>query len=164
MDNARPMVLTSTEVALRLALAIAFGAAVGLERELSGHPAGLRTHILVAIGACLYTLAGFTPVAFGVADELQTRLDVTRVASQVVVGIGFLGGGTILRHGATVRGLTTAANLWVTAALGLAAGMGMYGGAIFSACAVLFVLIALRPFEAWIQRRRARSGLAEEHD
>src|SRR2546428_2666117 len=101
----------------RILVAAALGGIVGIERELRDQPAGFRTHILVALGACLFTVVG----AFGFQTITQSSsqassADLTRVASQVVVGIGFLGGGTTLRHGATGRGLTTAASLSVTAA------------------------------------------------
>lgn len=148
-------------VVLRILVAAALGAVVGLERELKDQPAGLRTHILVSIGACLFTLVS----AYGFADVLgapagrQVRTDVTRIASQVVVGIGFLGGGTILRHGATVRGLTTAASLWVTAAVGLAVGAGFYLGAGVVAGIALFSLAVLKPIERTIVR-----GLRQEDE
>lgn len=146
-------------VAIRLLIAAAAGAAVGLERELREQPAGLRTHILVAVGACLFTLVsafGFDDFA-GRSAAVAVRADVTRIASQVVVGIGFLGGGTILRHGATIRGLTTAASLWVTAAVGLAVGVGFYLGAGVAAAIAVFSLAGLKPLE-----RRLVRGLRQE--
>ena len=120
--------LGNLELAGRLALAVALGGAVGLEREVSDQPAGLRTHISVALGAALFgviSTVGFnTFVTTREASDYQ--IDVTRVASQVVVGIGFLGAGAIVKEGLTIRGLTTAASLWVTAAIGLAVGIGGY--------------------------------------
>lgn len=144
------------EVVLRILAAAALGAIVGAEREWRDRPAGLRTHILVALGACLFTLAGaygFEDLIGDVPSDRIVRTDVTRVASQVVVGIGFLGGGTILRHGFNVRGLTTAASLWVTAAVGMAMGAGFYLGAGVVGGVVLFSLAALRPLEKRMPRR-----------
>lgn len=139
--------MSDWDVLIRLVVASALGGVVGIERELRDQPAGFRTHMLVALGACLFTLVG----AFGFQDltggqpVAAVNADVTRVASQIVVGIGFLGGGTILRHGATVRGLTTAASLWVTAAVGLAVGMGFYLGATATALLAVIALAFLKP-------------------
>ncbi len=159
------MPVATSEVVVRVLVAFACGGVLGLERELSGHAAGLRTHVLVSVGACIFTLAGFLfPVEAAADGSSAVRLDVTRVASQVVVGIGFLGGGTIIRHGATVRGLTTAANLWVAAALGLSAGLGLVRLAAFGGTLVLFTLVVLQPVERWISRRRRRQGLPPAHE
>lgn len=136
------------EAALRLLAAAGLGGIVGTQRELAGRPAGLRTHILVALGACLFTVVGSMPFG-GVLGA-----DPTRIASQVVVGIGFLGGGSIIRHGTNVRGLTTAANLWVMAAVGLACGLGAYREAAIATCIVIFVLFVLKPFERTLLRYR----------
>lgn len=118
---------------LRLLLAAGLGMAVGLERELAGKPAGLRTHLLVCIGAALFTLASI--YAFGVSA------DVSRVAAGVVTGVGFLGAGAIIhREGGAVGGLTTAASIWMVAAIGLTAASGLYwlaGVATFLALVVL---------------------------
>jgi putative Mg2+ transporter-C (MgtC) family protein len=125
------------EALLRLALAAVLGAAVGVERELREREAGLRTHLLVALGAALFTIAG----AYGFHT---LRTDPTRVAAQVVTGIGFLGAGAIIRQGFAVRGLTTAATLWVVAAIGIAVGAGYYSGALITTAVVLFSLYPLR--------------------
>lgn len=125
------------EALLRLALAAALGAAVGIERELREREAGLRTHLLVALGSALFTIAG----AYGFHT---LRTDPTRVAAQVVTGIGFLGAGAIIRQGFSVRGLTTAATLWVVAAIGIAVGAGYYSGALITTAVVLFSLYPLR--------------------
>lgn len=120
---------SEAELLLRLLLACLLGGAVGLERELSGQGAGFRTHILVALGCCLFTVVsayGFGPFVAGTGPG---RFDPTRIAAQVVSGIGFLGAGAILRSGTGVHGLTTAASLWVVAAIGLSVGGGYYGGA-----------------------------------
>lgn len=139
----------------QIGLAAALGAAVGLERELGTQPAGLRTHMLVSLGAALFTLAG--------ADLLKGG-DPARVAAQVVTGVGFLGGGAILREGATIRGLTTAASLWVTAAIGLAVGLEHWSAAVVATVVVVAVLWPTKYLEREIlpQRRliEARLSLA----
>lgn len=152
----------------RIGLALMLGLLLGLEREAKGHEAGLRTHILVCIGACLFTLAG----TFGLPVEgirpyaPVLRSDVSRVASQIVVGIGFLGGGTILQQRNTVRGLTTAANLWVAAAIGLSCALGFYLGAVVVTVIVIACLLFLKPLEVWIAAlgRRARGGPPPDAD
>src|SRR3954466_3254960 len=107
----------------RVAIASLLGAALCLERERRGQGAGLRTHGLVACGPAIFTLAG----AYGFADiHRGPNVDPMRVAAQIASGIGFIGGGAILREGATVRGVTTAASLWAAAALGMAAGAGLW--------------------------------------
>jgi uncharacterized membrane protein YhiD involved in acid resistance len=126
------------EILLRLVVAAALGAAVGLDRELRDRAAGTRTHLLVSLGAALFTLVG----AYGFAGG--PRADPSRVAAQIVTGIGFLGAGVILRQGFSVRGLTTAGSLWVVAAIGMAAGAGAYWAAVATA---IITLIALGPLK-----------------
>jgi putative Mg2+ transporter-C (MgtC) family protein len=133
------------EVLLRLALAAALGAAIGLERELREREAGLRTHLLVSLGSALFTIVsayGFH--AFLASGASVVRADPTRIAAQIVTGIGFLGAGAIIRQGLSVRGLTTAATLWVVAAIGLAAGAGYYSAAVAATVLVLLSLWPLR--------------------
>jgi putative Mg2+ transporter-C (MgtC) family protein len=113
------------------------GGLIGLERELREREAGLRTHLLVAVGSALFTIVG----AYGFGG---IRTDPTRIAAQVVTGIGFLGAGAIIRQGFSIRGLTTAATLWVVAAVGLAAGAGYYSAAVISTGLVLLALWPLR--------------------
>jgi putative Mg2+ transporter-C (MgtC) family protein len=135
--------LAWTEVLLRLAVAAALGGAIGLERELRERQAGLRTHLLVSVGAALFALVS----AYGFRDVLRSGRvveDPTRIAAQIVSGIGFLGAGAIVRQGLSVRGLTTAATLWLVAAIGLASGAGYYSGAIVAAALVLLALWPLR--------------------
>jgi putative Mg2+ transporter-C (MgtC) family protein len=134
---------------VRILVAAALGGIVGIERELRDQPAGFRTHMLVSMGACLFTLVGaFGFQSFtGGTDAHRIQADLTRVASQVVVGIGFLGGGTILRHGGNIRGLTTAASLWITAAVGLAVAMGYFFAATATSLLAVFALAGLKPIE-----------------
>jgi putative Mg2+ transporter-C (MgtC) family protein len=133
------------EALLRLALAAVLGGLIGVERELREREAGLRTHLLVALGSALFTIVG----AYGFDAFLNTgasvvRADPTRVAAQIVTGIGFLGAGAIIRQGLSVRGLTTAATLWVVAAVGLACGAGYYSVAVMTTALVLIALYPLR--------------------
>src|SRR5262245_56629146 len=133
---------------VRLLVAAGLAGAIGLEREIHEQPAGFRTHTLVGLGAALYTLIaayGFDVVAGIDNPNVAVRADVTRVASQIVVGIGFLGGGAIIKYGATVRGLTTAASLWVTAAIGTAVGVGMSFLALATTVMALVALVGLWP-------------------
>ncbi|MGH3741778.1 MAG: MgtC/SapB family protein [Micromonosporaceae bacterium] len=125
-------------------LASALGAAIGMEREMSAQPAGLRTHMLVSLGSALFTIAG--------ANVLGA--DPTRVAAQVVTGIGFLGGGAILREGMSIRGLTTAAALWVSAAIGLAIGLEAYLAAVTATGLALLVLGAIKWLEGEVLPKR----------
>jgi putative Mg2+ transporter-C (MgtC) family protein len=130
---------------LRVAVAAALGGVIGLERELDEKAAGLRTHMLVSMGSALFTLVG----AYGFSGFSSGSVDPSRIAAQIVTGIGFLGAGVIFRQGFTVRGLTTAASLWLVAAVGMAAGAGYWQGAVIAAGAGL---IALRPIE-WMKER-----------
>ncbi len=153
-------------IALRLAAAALLGGVLGLEREVRAHDAGLRTHILVSLGACCFTLASvFIEVPLSTSGAAEgTRGDISRIASQVVVGIGFLGAGVILRHGGQVKGLTTAANLWLTASVGLAAGLGFYLAAGTTVAIALLALIGLRPLERAIRRYREQRGMEADRD
>jgi putative Mg2+ transporter-C (MgtC) family protein len=141
----------------RLALAALFGSVIGLERERLLWAAGLRTHMLVCVGSCLIMLVS----AFGFADVLGTEhvvLDPSRIAAQVVSGIGFLGAGTILLRGEVVKGLTTAASLWGVAAIGLAIGSGLYIPALAATALVVGILAGVKPFEErWRERLRGQS-------
>jgi putative Mg2+ transporter-C (MgtC) family protein len=152
---------SDVELLLRLLGAALLGGAVGLEREVRGQPAGFRTHILVALGSCLFTvISAYGFGAFlGEGADPQFRFDPTRIAAQIVTGIGFLGAGAILRYGITVRGLTTAASLWVVAAIGMAVGVGAYVISSVSAGITLLALVGLRPL-----RTRLVRGLKKEHE
>jgi putative Mg2+ transporter-C (MgtC) family protein len=127
------------EVLLRLFVAAALGAAIGLEREWRERQAGLRTHLLVCVGSALFTLVS----AYGFS-EWGARVDPTRIAAQIVTGIGFLGAGAIIRQGLSVRGLTTAATLWLVAAIGMAVGAGYWEGALIATAGALITLGPLR--------------------
>ncbi len=153
---------TTNEVILRLALAALLGSVIGLERERLLWTAGLRTHMLVCVGATLVMLVS----SFGFQDVLGTpnvTLDPSRVAAQVVSGIGFLGAGTILLRNDVVRGLTTAASLWTVAAVGLAVGGGMYMPAVAATVLILGILLLLKPLEnrLYPERRRIHSFVVE---
>jgi putative Mg2+ transporter-C (MgtC) family protein len=127
------------EVLLRIFVAAALGGAIGLERELRERQAGLRTHLVVSVGAALFTLVS----AYGFTDW-GVRVDPTRIAAQIVTGIGFLGAGAIIRQGLSVRGLTTAATLWLVAAIGMAAGAGYWEGALIATFGAIVTLGPLR--------------------
>ena len=131
--------ISSGQVLLRLGLAAVLGGAVGLERELRERQAGLRTHLLVSVGAALFTLVS----AYGFADW-GSKVDPTRIAAQIVTGIGFLGAGAIIRQGLSVRGLTTAATLWLVAAIGMATGAGYWEGALVATFGAILTLGPLR--------------------
>jgi putative Mg2+ transporter-C (MgtC) family protein len=133
-------------VLVRLLVSFVLGGVIGLERESHRRPAGLRTHILVATGSCLVTLVSIYSAS--VASPLGgSAVDPTRIAANIITGIGFLGAGTILRDGMTVRGLTTAASLWVVAGMGLAVGFGFYAGALAVAILVALSLVYLDRIE-----------------
>src|SRR6476619_4258607 len=137
--------LTWSEELWRVAVAAGLGGAVGVERELREREAGFRTHLLVSVGSCLFTLVsayGFHEFLVGGGNVV--RADPTRIAAQIVTGVGFLGAGAIIRQGFSVRGLTTAATLWVVAAIGMASGAGYYSAAVITTALVLFSLWPLR--------------------
>ena len=143
---------------IRLALAAGLGGAIGIERELRDRYAGLRTHLLVALGSALFTLVSayaWTDFKFGKG----VTYDPTRIAAQVVTGIGFLGAGAIMRQGISVHGLTTAATLWMAAAVGMTAATGFFSAAVLATAVTLVVLWPLRVFERrYIDRMRSSSA------
>jgi len=147
--------LSHLELIARLGLAALLGGAIGFERERLSWAAGLRTHMLVCVGACLFMIVS----AHGFMDVLayeHVGLDPSRVAAQVVSGIGFLGAGSILLRGEIVRGLTTAASLWSVAAVGLAVGGGLYVAAVAATVIILFILAGIKPLERWYFSSRQR--------
>src|ERR1700735_121337 len=144
--------INNIELLSRLPLAALLGSVIGFERERLNWAAGLRTHMLVCVGASLMMLVS----AFGFADALTQKnvvLDPSRVAAQVVSGIGFLGAGSILLRGEIVRGLTTAASLWTVAAIGLAVGGGLYIEAGAATIIILVILAGIKPLEERFQNR-----------
>ncbi len=144
------------DLALRLLLAAALGATIGAEREFHDHPAGTRTHLLVALGAALFTELSIYGFA-GTGVPGTTDVDPSRVAAQVITGIGFLGAGAIIKYGTSIRGLTTAASLWVTAAVGMAAATGQWVIGIVTTAVVVF---SLGPLPALVRRFYRRRGRA----
>lgn len=141
-------------VATRLILAAILGAVIGIEREIKNRAAGFRTHIIVSVGACLIMLIGIDGIGKFSSD---TARDTARIAGQVISGIGFLGAGTILQKKNAVTGLTTAATLWLSAAIGLAAGIGYYEGAIIATVICLVTLISLNKISDLINKKTIKS-------
>ena len=141
------------DVSLRMLAAAALGAGLGLEREIHGHPAGMRTHMLVALGSAIFTILSI--YGFPANTPGTTSSDPGRIAAQVVTGIGFLGAGAIVKYGASIRGLTTAGSLWVVAAVGLAAGAGAFFVAVTG---TVIGLVALWPLHVIVQRLELAGG------
>jgi putative Mg2+ transporter-C (MgtC) family protein len=151
--------ISDLDITLRLLVAAGLGSLIGFERERLLWAAGIRTHMLVSVGACLLMIVS----AYGfqhILQEPHVVLDPSRVAAQVVSGIGFLGAGAILLRGQVVRGLTTAASIWAVAAVGLAAGGGLYFAATVSTAIILVILAGLKPVEE-AYRERVQSGAIE---
>src|SRR6201991_2402156 len=130
------------DIALRLTLVVLLCGAIGLERETRDQPAGVRTHVLVGMGAAIFPL--ISAYGFSAFDRPDAPLDPSRVAAQVVTGVGFLGAGAIIHQGMAVRGLTTAAAVWISAAIGMAAGLGFYSLALAGSALVLIALLVFR--------------------
>lgn len=151
--------LSDVDIIGRLAVSLAVGAALGLERELDGQVAGLRTHALLALGAGVFGVLSVGAFGDFVSDSAggNVQVDVTRIASYVAAGVGFLAGGAIVKEGTRVKGLTTAASLWVCAAVGLAAGLGFYVGAVAGTVGALLMLVLERPL---IRLRRAKETVS----
>jgi putative Mg2+ transporter-C (MgtC) family protein len=142
------MPISLLEVFLRLGVSVLLGGAIGWEREMREQPAGLRTHLLVSLASATFMVVSTQFVFFQhYLDNGVIRADMGRIASNVVVGIGFLGGGAILHSGLRIKGLTTAASLWLVAAVGLASGSGMFALAVMATVISLFALVALRVVE-----------------
>ena len=142
---------TQLDLLVRLAAGLALGGIIGWERELQRMPAGFRTHALVGLGSAVFTVV--SGYAFGGAGA-----DPTRIAAQIVTGVGFLGGGAILRHGGSVKGLTTAASLWTVAAIGMAAGAALY---IVAVGATVLTVIALELFDRLEKAMKRRMGVPD---
>lgn len=141
-------------ILIRIIAATFFGFGIGLERELTNKYAGLRTHILVCIGSCVFTILSiyaFPAAVYG------SHGDPARIAAQILTGIGFIGGGTVLRHGSSVTGLTTAATLWVAASIGMACGAGLIDIAFIATLFSVIVLVGVRFFERNILRTSTKN-------
>lgn len=146
------------DIVLRLVCALIVGVVIGTEREYTHRPAGMRTHMLVALGACVVMIIG--QLIFDQYREYGATPDPARMAAQVITGVGFLGAGTIMKEGPTVKGLTTAASLWATACLGLAAGAGYYAVAL---AGMVFIFATLTIFEVIQKKLIGSSHSAEEY-
>ena len=143
------------DIVAEILLAALLGAVIGFEREITGKAAGLRTYTLVSMGACLFAILSRDAFRnfWGVPG-----FDPSRIVSQVVVGVGFIGGGLVIVQGGKVRGLTTAAGLWIAAAVGSAVGLGMQTAALVTAGLTVLVLWGLRKVEVWIDSRLTKRG------
>ena len=146
--------MPANEFAIRLLLAAALGSTLGLEREIKRKPAGLRTNMLIAVGSALFTVMSIHLGHAGGNDD--------RISSAIVTGIGFLGAGAIMRHRDSVTGMTTAATIWVNAAVGVAAGAGQFAMAGNATLITLLVLAALGPAEAYFERRSFSPSAGDE--
>jgi putative Mg2+ transporter-C (MgtC) family protein len=140
------------ELLVQLVLAVFLGGAIGVERELKGKPAGLRTNVLICVGATLYTVLSAHMAGHGQGDT-------TRIAGQIITGVGFIGAGTILHTRGAVTGLTSAATIWVVAAIGMALGSGAYVEALGTSALVMVVLTGLAPIEALVAQRSSVTHL-----
>ena len=161
LDGARPLELLRVDLLFRLVLAAVLGGIVGMERELSGKPAGLRTNLLICVGAALLTELSIAIARMAEPAGFRTA-DPARLAAQIVSGIGFLGAGTIIQARGSVVGLTTAATLWVVAAIGIAAGSGAYVEAVGTTVLVIIVLILLGRLEGRLLEWQAEADVAIE--
>ena len=150
--------LSDAELVQRLLTAAFLGAVLGFEREVNQKSAGLRTNILIGIGSALFTLMSYELAGDG------PGADPGRVAAQIVTGIGFLGAGAIMRTDSGIHGLTTAATVWVNAAVGVAAGGGEYHLAFIATAVTVAVLLTLQPLERTIDRRWGKRGARQEND
>ncbi len=154
--------ISEADIVLRIILATVLSSVVGIEREYHHKPAGLRTNVMVGLGACLFTLVSIR--AADIFPDLEA-IDPTRIAAQIVTGIGFLGAGTILfeKGRSSVIGLTTAATLWVVAAVGTAIGMGLYLEAIVGTLMVFFTFLVLSKVVNEVRKRSDEHGHADDH-
>jgi len=142
------ILIKDVDILLRIIFAIILGSAIGLEREITNKSAGLRTQIMVCLGACIFTILSI--YGFSTAVTLYPLGDPARVAAQIITGIGFIGAGTVLRQGLTVTGLTTASTLWIVAAIGMACGCGKISLAVASTVLAVAILVLIRIFEVKI--------------
>jgi putative Mg2+ transporter-C (MgtC) family protein len=158
--------LSTGEMAVRLLVAATCGLVIGVERESDGHDAGARTHLLLALGAALFGVVSTAGFAGFVTDRNSTNvtIDLSRVASYVPAGVGFLGAGAILKRTDRVRGLTTAASLWVVAGIGLAAGLGLWPAALIGTGIALVGLLAQRPLSTFAHMLRRPTRRVDSED
>ena len=152
--------LPETDILVRLLLAAVLGSLIGFERERLLWAAGIRTHMLVCVGACLFMIV--SAYGFGTVLGQNVVLDPSRVAAQVVSGIGFLGAGAILARGEIIKGLTTAASIWTVAAIGLSVGGGLYFAAVVSTAVILGILAGVKPLEELYRARNQSCRLIIE--
>ena len=146
---------------VRIAVSAILGGLIGVEREIHRHEAGLRTHILVSVGSCLIMLTSMH--IFDIYKDIAT-VDPSRIAANVVTGIGFIGAGAIIRYGMAVKGLTTASSLWIASAVGLAVGIGYYEAAAFATAVALTALLFLRAFgKSLISRKEGKENKEAVH-
>ncbi len=146
--------IADADILIRIVFAIILGSVIGLERELTNKAAGLRTQILVCLGSCLFTILSI--YGFATAVTLYPLGDPSRVAAQIITGIGFIGAGTVLRQGLTVTGLTTASTLWIVAAIGMACGCGQISIAVVTTLLSVAVLVLIRIFELKLMPRNMK--------
>ncbi len=144
-------------ILFRVVLAVVLSFIPGIEREMTGKFAGLRTHILVGLGACVFTILSIYGFEMHITPDTIGTNDPARIAAQIITGIGFIGAGTVMRHGSNVSGITTAATLWVCASMGMSCGCGQYFVAIITSLATLVVLILIRRLEKNILSKRKKS-------
>lgn len=146
--------IADADILIRIIFSIVLGSVIGFERELTNKSAGLRTQILVCLGACIFTILSI--YGFSTAVTLYPLGDPSRVAAQIITGIGFIGAGTVLRQGLTVTGLTTASTLWIVAAIGMACGCGKISIAVVSTVLAVAILVLIRIFEIKIMPHNAK--------
>ena len=146
--------IADADILIRIIFSIVLGSIIGLERELTNKAAGLRTQILVCLGSCLFTILSI--YGFSTAVTLYPLGDPSRVAAQIITGIGFIGAGTVLRQGLTVTGLTTASTLWIVAAIGMACGCGQISLAVVTTLITVCVLVLIRFFELKLMPRNMK--------
>ncbi len=146
--------IENTDFLIRIIFSIVLGSIIGFERELTNKSAGLRTQILVCLGACIFTILSI--YGFSTAVTLYPLGDPSRVAAQIITGIGFIGAGTVLRQGLTVTGLTTASTLWIVAAIGMCCGCGKISIAVVSTVLAVAILVLIRTFELKLMPHNAK--------
>ena len=144
--------IENADILLRIIFSIILGSIIGFEREITNKSAGLRTQILVCLGSCIFTILSI--YGFSTAVSLYPIGDPSRVAAQIITGIGFIGAGTVLRQGLTVTGLTTASTLWIAAAIGMSCGCGKLSIAVVSTILTIAILVLIRIFEVKIMPKK----------